>query len=160
MAHSPGPARVLAEQIDGRILTVSLLLVGPARQLVDQLRMQVGAILLLGSTAIGQDLAELVAARLETGLTAHCIDLVLYENGVLKQWFPADGGMISITSPERRPQTAIVAKEGGEGAKVDVIERESHRYLEICFQVFDRLSVKRCTCWMIKVPRSLPSGHE
>lgn len=143
MAHLPGPVWVLAEQIDGRILAVSLQLVGRARQLADQLGTQVGAILLLGSTAIGQDLAALAAARLATGLTSHCIDLTLYENGDRKQWFPADGGMISITGPEGRPQMATVAKRGGEGTEVDVIERDSHRYLEICFQLFDRLSVKR-----------------
>jgi hypothetical protein len=33
----------------------------------------------------------LVAACLKTGLTAHCIDLVLNENGVLEQKIPAYG---------------------------------------------------------------------
>lgn len=33
-------------------------------------------ILLLGSTPMGRELAPLIAAKLETGLTAHCIDLV------------------------------------------------------------------------------------
>lgn len=67
-------------------------------------------ILLLGSTSIGRELAPLVAARLETGLTAHCIDLVLDENGVLEQRIPAYGGLISIVCPEKRPQMATVAK--------------------------------------------------
>jgi electron transfer flavoprotein alpha subunit len=67
-------------------------------------------ILLLGSTPMGRELAPLVAARLETGLTAHCIDLVLDQNGILEQQVPAYGGLISIICPERRPQMATVAK--------------------------------------------------
>jgi electron transfer flavoprotein alpha subunit len=59
---------------------------------------------------MGRELAPLVAARLETGLTAHCIDLVLDENGILEQRIPAYGGLISIICPERRPQMATVAK--------------------------------------------------
>ena len=67
-------------------------------------------IILLGSTSMGRELAPLVAARLETGLTAHCIDLVLDENQVLEQRIPAYGGLISITCPEKRPQMATVAR--------------------------------------------------
>ena len=67
-------------------------------------------ILLVGSTFMGRELAPLVAARLETGLTAHCIDLVLDESGILEQQVPAYGGLISIVCPERRPQMATVAK--------------------------------------------------
>jgi len=48
-------------------------------------------IILLGSTAMGRELAPLVAARLQTGLTAHCIDLVLDENNILEQRIPAYG---------------------------------------------------------------------
>ena len=67
-------------------------------------------IVLIGSTSMGRELAPLVAARLETGLTAHCIDLVLDENGILEQRVPAYGGLISIVCPEKRPQMATVAK--------------------------------------------------
>jgi len=67
-------------------------------------------IILLGSTPMGRELAPLVAARLETGLTAHCIDLLLDENQILEQRIPAYGGLISITCPVRRPQMATVAK--------------------------------------------------
>lgn len=66
-------------------------------------------ILLLGSTYMGRELAPILAARLETGLTAHCIDLVLGDNNVLKQQIPAYGGLISILCPEKRPQMATVA---------------------------------------------------
>ncbi len=67
-------------------------------------------IILMGSTAMGRELAPLVAARMGTGLTAHCIDLVLDENGILEQRIPAYGGMLSIICPEQRPQMATVAK--------------------------------------------------
>ncbi|MGD8522946.1 MAG: electron transfer flavoprotein subunit alpha/FixB family protein, partial [Desulfobacterales bacterium] len=66
-------------------------------------------IMLLGSTSMGRELAPLVAARLKTGLTAHCIDLVLDENGILEQKIPAYGGLLSIICPEKRPQMATVA---------------------------------------------------
>ena len=67
-------------------------------------------IVLIGSTSMGRELAPLVAARLVTGLTAHCIDLVINENGIMEQMVPAYGGLISIVCPERRPQMATVAK--------------------------------------------------
>ncbi len=67
------------------------------------------AIMLLGSTPMGRELAPLVAAQLNTGLTAHCIDLVLDENQVLEQRIPAYGGLLSIICPEKRPQMATVA---------------------------------------------------
>jgi electron transfer flavoprotein alpha subunit len=67
-------------------------------------------IILMGSTSMGRELPALVAARLGTGLTAHCIDLVLDQDGILEQKVPAYGGLISITCPEKRPQMATVAK--------------------------------------------------
>lgn len=67
-------------------------------------------IILLGSTSMGRELAPLVAARLGTGLTAHCIDLVLDENKILEQRVPAYGGLLSIKCREKRPQMATVAK--------------------------------------------------
>jgi len=67
-------------------------------------------IMLLASTAMGRELAPLVAGRLRTGLTAHCIDLVLDENSILQQKIPAYGGMLTIICPEKRPQMATVAK--------------------------------------------------
>ena len=66
-------------------------------------------ILLVGSTFMGRELAPMVAARLKTGLTAHCIGLSLDEKNVLDQQIPAYGGLISILCPEKRPQMATVA---------------------------------------------------
>ncbi len=67
-------------------------------------------IMLIGSTPMGRELPALVAARLRTGLTAHCIDLVLNENMILEQKVPGYGGLISIICPERRPQMATAAR--------------------------------------------------
>jgi len=66
-------------------------------------------IMLLGSTSMGRELAPLVAAQLKTGLTAHCIDLVLDENRILEQKIPAYGGLLSIICPQKRPQMATIA---------------------------------------------------
>jgi len=66
-------------------------------------------ILLLGSTPMGRELAPLIAAKLATGLTAHCIALDLGGDGVLEQKIPAYGGLITIVCPEKRPQMATVA---------------------------------------------------
>ena len=67
-------------------------------------------IMLIGSTCSGRELAPMVAARLKTGLTAHCIDLLINETRILEQWIPAYGGLISIICPDNRPQMATVAR--------------------------------------------------
>jgi len=156
-----GSVWVVAEQIDCRILPVSLQLIGQARKLATELNTSVetvilgdqidkrvqelfaaGAdriylgnslelaiyqpemytemivklakehqpeIMLIGSTPMGTELAPLVAARLGTGLTAHCIDLIIDDNKILEQKIPAYGGLISIICPEKRPQMATIA---------------------------------------------------
>lgn len=157
----PGPVWVIAEQIDCRILPVSLQLIGQARKLAVELKASLETILLgdqmdeqiqqlfaagadrvylgnapdlayyqpeiyteiivklakeyppeiilIGSTAMGTELAPLVAARLDTGLTAHCIDLVLDENKLFESVIPAYGGLITIICPGKRPQMATIA---------------------------------------------------
>jgi electron transfer flavoprotein alpha subunit len=67
-------------------------------------------IFLLGSTIMGRELAPLVAARLKTGLTAHCTNLKLDSDQLLEQWIPAYGGMINIICPHKRPQMATVSR--------------------------------------------------
>jgi electron transfer flavoprotein alpha subunit len=67
-------------------------------------------IVLVGSTAVGRELAPLVAAHLETGLTAHCIELEINAEKILEQRVPAYGGLLTIVCPERRPQMATVAQ--------------------------------------------------
>lgn len=62
------------------------------------------AVVLIGSTANGRDLAPRVAARLGLGLTGDCIDLDINEQGQLIQYKPAFGNqlisaILSQTSP-------------------------------------------------------------
>jgi len=90
-------------------------------------------IVMIGATNIGMDLAPRVAAKVKTGLTAHCVDLYIEEkNGspYLAQIVPGWGGnlMVKIVCPERRPQMVTVrpgvldkpVRE--EGRKGEVIE--------------------------------------
>ncbi len=67
-------------------------------------------IILLGATYMGRELAPLLAAKLETGLTAHCIKLELDQEKNLVQKIPAYGGLMSIICPKHRPQMATVAQ--------------------------------------------------
>jgi electron transfer flavoprotein alpha subunit len=67
-------------------------------------------IILAGSTSTGRELAPLVAARLATGLAAHCTGLRHDKNKNLEQQVPAYGGLLSIVCPEKRPQMATVAR--------------------------------------------------
>ncbi len=68
------------------------------------------SMLLFGATSLGVELAPRLAARLNTGLAAHCIDLQLAENGDLLQMVPGWGGGVvaTIRCPQHRPQMATV----------------------------------------------------
>jgi electron transfer flavoprotein alpha subunit len=70
-------------------------------------------IVLVGGTSIGMDVAPRIAARLRTGLTAHCVDLYIETidgKNQLVQVIPGWGGtmMVKIVCPEHRPQMATV----------------------------------------------------
>ncbi len=67
-------------------------------------------IFLLPATSLGADLAARVAARVRTGLSAHCTQLEVNEKGELMQVVPAFGGkvMATILCPRHRPQMATV----------------------------------------------------
>lgn len=68
------------------------------------------AVILIGATTIGRQLAPRVAARFRTGLTADCTVLDIQENTDLVQIRPAFGGniMAQILTPNNRPQMATV----------------------------------------------------
>jgi electron transfer flavoprotein alpha subunit len=68
------------------------------------------SILLFGATAMGLELAPRLAARLNTGLSAHCLDLKLDADGRLLALVPGWGGGVvaSIKCPAHRPQMATV----------------------------------------------------
>jgi electron transfer flavoprotein alpha subunit len=91
-------------------------------------------ILLFGATRMGIELAPRLAARLRTGLSAHCMDLQLDSQGKLLQMVPGWGGGVvaTIRCPRHRPQMATVmpgvmkkllpTKRPGECIHLDVSE--------------------------------------
>ncbi len=81
-----------------------------ARIMTQVLQKRKPNIVLLGATSQGRDLAPRVAARLQTGLTADCLDLSINEEGLLVQTKPSygDNVMVDIVIPEHRPQMATV----------------------------------------------------
>jgi len=80
-----------------------------ARALAELARDHEPEIILLGADSRNAAVAARVAARLGTGLSAHCIDLKL-ERGQLVQTVPGFGGNIvaNIVCPGKRPQMATV----------------------------------------------------
>ncbi|RPJ42301.1 MAG: electron transfer flavoprotein subunit alpha/FixB family protein [Deltaproteobacteria bacterium] len=88
-------------------------------------------IFLLPATSVGSDLAPRIAARVDTGLSAHCTTLDLNEKGELMQVVPAFGGkvMATILCPTHRPQMATVRpgvfRKGDRQEKQGKIERLS-----------------------------------
>ncbi len=91
-------------------------------------------ILLFPATSLGSDLAARVAARLNTGLSAHCTQLDINDQGELMQVVPAFGGkvMATILCRKRRPQMATVRpgvfRKGEAGKRKGVIE-------DVCFTI-------------------------
>jgi electron transfer flavoprotein alpha subunit len=70
-------------------------------------------IVLMGGTSVGADLAPAVAARLGTGLTAHCTDLHIETFEGRDQLMMAVPGwrgsmMVKIVCPEKRPVMATI----------------------------------------------------
>jgi len=67
-------------------------------------------VFLLGATAMGSDLGARLAARLRTGLSAHCIGLELSTERKLLAIVPGWGGNVlaKVYSPHTQPQMATV----------------------------------------------------
>jgi electron transfer flavoprotein alpha subunit len=67
-------------------------------------------VLLFGATSMGVELAPRLAARCGTGLSAHCIDLGIDDDGKLLQVVPGWGGgvLATIMCPDHRPQMATI----------------------------------------------------
>lgn len=110
-------------------------------------------IILLGSTFIGRELAPIIAAKLGTGLTAHCMDLFINEEHILEQRIPAYGGLISITCPEKRPQIATVAQGVFQVPELD--ENRSGKITPVEPPVGLKLRVKTLEV-VIKKPEGVP----
>jgi electron transfer flavoprotein alpha subunit len=100
---------VFMEQRGGVLHEVGLELLGKARELAEAAGGTVAA-LLFGATRMGMELAPRLAARLNTGLSAHCLDLQWDANGDLLQMVPGWGGGVvaTIKCPAHRPQMATV----------------------------------------------------
>ncbi|MBW2060279.1 MAG: electron transfer flavoprotein subunit alpha/FixB family protein [Deltaproteobacteria bacterium] len=81
-----------------------------AKTLATAVRHNQPEIFLLGATAMGMDLGPRLAAKLRTGLSAHCIDLELTDAGELLAVVPGWGGsiMAKISCLRTRPQMATV----------------------------------------------------
>lgn len=84
-----------------------------ARLLAGVIKEHEPQVVLMGATEIGKELAPKVAAKLRTGLTAHCIDLYVGEVDAaphLIHVVPGWGGnlVMHIICPQKRPQMATV----------------------------------------------------
>ncbi|MDR3264707.1 MAG: electron transfer flavoprotein subunit alpha/FixB family protein [Synergistaceae bacterium] len=67
-------------------------------------------IYLFGATSVGAALGPAVAARLKTGMAAHCVDLRINDQGKLSAFVPSFGGKVigEILCPDKTPQMASV----------------------------------------------------
>src|SRR5439155_7455633 len=97
--------------------------------LADAIRARGPRLVLLGSTALGRDLAPRVAARLGLGLTGDAIDLDVDADGLLRQHKPAFGGAIvapilSSTRPEMATvRPGILRAAAPDPARRAIVER-------------------------------------
>ena len=99
-------------------------------------------IVLIGATALGSELAPTVAAKLRTGLAAHCTDLKILENGQFTQVVPAFGGKVlgDIYIPNHRPQIASI--KAGITRKLDFVQKDGTVDDFSCeLKGFDRMKV-------------------
>ncbi len=81
-----------------------------AKVLEEAVRNYQPEIFLFGATAMGTDLGARLAAKLRTGLAAHCIDLKLSSDGKLLGVVPGWGGSVfaTVDSPDSRPSMATI----------------------------------------------------
>ncbi|MDR2390576.1 MAG: electron transfer flavoprotein subunit alpha/FixB family protein [Planctomycetota bacterium] len=81
-----------------------------AAVLVDLIAARRPDVVLAGATAVGREFMPRAAARIETGLTADCVDLDISPEGLLVQTCPSFGGnvMANIVCSVRRPQMVTV----------------------------------------------------
>ncbi len=112
-------------------------------------------IVLCGATYRGSELAATVAARLETGLAAHCVDLYIKDAGDLVQVVPAFGGTVlgDIFCPVSRPQMACV--KPGVFPKP---ERDAVRTGEVINEEASVLDNYAFTLRAVRTVRSKPAG--
>ncbi|MDO4177016.1 MAG: electron transfer flavoprotein subunit alpha/FixB family protein [Bacillota bacterium] len=101
--------------------------------LEEAIRKEKPEMVLLGATALGEEVAPALGIRLNTGVAAHCVDIVVNDDGKIAFMVPAFGGKVigEIFVPEadgERPAIATV-KPGtfddyeGECRLIDVDEQ-------------------------------------
>lgn len=102
-------------------------------------------IFLIGATRIGRTLGPRVAAALETGLTADCVELDADENGSLIQIRPAfSGNIMAKIRTKTRPQMATVRYkvmkrlERDPTRKGEIIKREVEILEETGIEILDK----------------------
>lgn len=105
--------------------------------LADLIKKHRPEIVLFGTTYRGSELAATVAAKLATGLAAHCVDLRINDRGEFVQVVPAFGGMVlgDILCPKARPQMASVKpglfqKPARDAARTGEVIKETAAVLE------------------------------
>ncbi len=116
-------------------------------------------IFLLGATAIGEDLAPCIAAKVGTGLTAHCIDLRMDDcDGIatLHQTVPGWGGgkRVDIICPQQRPQMATV--KPGVFVVPHVKKHRKGQIVKVSPRIDDRLFRARTVETTEEAPCGLP----
>lgn len=99
-------------------------------------------VIFAAATPIGSELAPTVAAKLGTGLAAHCADLCVDEKGGLVTIIPAFGGKLlgEIMIPEKRPAMATV--KPGVFARKDVPAPASVTVIDADVSFLDAASSK------------------
>ena len=114
-------------------------------------------IVLFGATHCGSELSATLAARLKTGLSAHCIDLKINDRKEFVQVVPAFGGKVysDILCPEARPQMAgvkpgIFPKTERDAARTGAVLKENAAVLDSYQSPLRALRVVQ------KQPRELP----
>lgn len=207
MPGQSGPVWVIVEQNGGKLLDVSLELLGKARELSAQRGSHTSAVLpgnnieslaeeliargadqviliddpklelyqndtyslvlteivkkyrpetiLFGATYRGSELSATMAARLETGLTSHCIDMYINDRGELVQVVPAFGGEVlgEIYCPKARPQMASV-KPG----MFPVPERDATRTGEVIKEPATVLEGYKSPLKAVRIIQRQPAG--
>ncbi len=99
-------------------------------------------IVLVGATMTGCELAPTVAAKLKTGLAAHCTALKILDDGQFTQVVPAFGGKVlgDIYIPNHRPQIASI--KAGITKKLEFKEKDGIIENFSCtLKGFDRMKV-------------------
>jgi len=78
--------------------------------LADMVNKYKPSIFIMGGTSLGMDLAPRVAAKVQTGLSAHAVDVDIDAKGCMVAFIPSFGGsvMASISCDKRRPQMSTI----------------------------------------------------